>query len=66
MVDYKIMKIERTKVSLRYSNNQQVLWYHKHGIYRGGVGQHSLPPSCIKFVGLKALWAFTCCPLTKT
>ena len=54
MVDYKIMKSERTRVSLRYSNNQQYSRLHKLGIYRGGVGQHSLPPYLEKRNGLKA------------
>ena len=34
----------RTIVSLRYSNNQQCERLHKLSIYKGGVGQHSLPP----------------------
>lgn len=44
MVDYEKERKVKARVSLRYSNNQQVYMYHKLSIYRGGAGKHSLPP----------------------
>jgi hypothetical protein len=50
------MKNERTIVSLRYQNNQQVYKRPKHSIYREGVrATHPLLPF-IKSYGLGGPW----------
>ena len=56
MVDYENERKVKARVSLRYSNNQQVYMRPKHSIYRGGVGQHSYLPHSSKSSGLWGPW----------